>query len=375
MLLQGGAKRRTEDGLPAVSNDVGAGFAYSAGDGAVRVTELLPGFRGSRAGLVVGDTIVKVNDTEMTRESIPKLGELLAGEAGTKVRLTVRHSGSERLEVIELTRERFLSDPATGEQLYPLRAAVKERLAKAPRDAGLLELRAELAGQWSDAKAQVADYTAAIEALSQQTREATAVDLKRLYGRRGNAYVSLEKWQEAAADYAHVVTKETTDEELLTGQARAHAVALLPSPKWIVLSPAKMLSQGGATLTKLGDHSILASGTNPDRDVYSLFAKTDLQKITAIRLEALPDPSLPSNGPGRFPGSDGRGNFHLNELRVFSRGQPCPLTNIIVDYDESGEFRNVIDGKLDATQGWSNYPWAGKANTAVIATRSRSRPG
>jgi hypothetical protein len=95
-----------------------------------------------------------VNDTELTGESIPKLGELLAGEAGTKVRLTVRHSRSEKPQVIELTRERFLSDPATGQQLYPLRAAVNERLAKAPRDAALLELRAELAGQWSDRKAQ-----------------------------------------------------------------------------------------------------------------------------------------------------------------------------------------------------------------------------
>ena len=138
--------------------------------------------------MLPGDVILKVNDTELTRESLAKLDELLAGEAGTKVRLTVRHSGSEKPEVIELTRERFVNDPATGELLYPLRALVKERLAKAPRDAGLLELRAELAGQWSDAKAQVADYTAAIEALAQQKPEAAAADLKRLYGRRGNAH-------------------------------------------------------------------------------------------------------------------------------------------------------------------------------------------
>ena len=44
-----------------------------------------------------------------------------------------------------------------------------------------------------DAKAQVADYTAAIEALAQQKPEAAA-DLKRLYRRRGNAYVGLQKW-------------------------------------------------------------------------------------------------------------------------------------------------------------------------------------
>ena len=227
MLLQGGAKRRTEDGLPAVANEVGAGFAYSSVDGTVRVTELLPGFPGSRAGLIPGDTIVKVNDTELTSESILKLGELLAGDAGTKVRLTVRHSGSERPAVIELTRERFVNDPATGELLYPLRALVDERFAKEPRDARLLELRAELAGQWSDAQAQVAGYTAAIKSLAQQKPEPAAADLKRLNGRRGNAHLALRQWQQAIEDYARGITDATTDEALLSNQALALAESLL----------------------------------------------------------------------------------------------------------------------------------------------------
>ena len=241
MLLQGGAKRRTQDGLPPVDDKVGVGVAYSIADGTVRVTELLhPERRKDESGKIdsslilypsslvkPGDVIVKVNDTELTRESLDKLDQLLAGEAGTKVRLTVRHSGSEKPEVIELTRERFVNDPATGELLYPLRAAVNERLAKEPRDAGLLELRAELAGQWSDAKAQVADYTAAIESLAQQKPEAAAVDLKRLYGRRGNAYVALRQWQQAIDDYARVITDATTDEALLSNQALALAESLL----------------------------------------------------------------------------------------------------------------------------------------------------
>ena len=136
----------TRMGFPPPSTRWALAFAYAAEGETVRVTELLPGFPGSRAGLVPGDTIVKVNDTELTGESIPKLGELLAGEAGTKVRLTVRHAGSDQPEVIELIRARYVKDTATGDQLYPLRAVVNERLAKEPRNAGLLELRAELAG-------------------------------------------------------------------------------------------------------------------------------------------------------------------------------------------------------------------------------------
>jgi tetratricopeptide (TPR) repeat protein len=123
-----------------------------------------------------------------------------------------------------------LDDPESGDPCGPLLRAIEARLAKAPHDAGLLELRAELAGQWSDTKGQLADYTAAIEALTKQGPEARA-DLDRLYGRRGNAYVRLEKWEEAVADFARAVTKETTDEELLTNQALALAGALLRSPK------------------------------------------------------------------------------------------------------------------------------------------------
>jgi len=250
-LLQGGAKRRAQDGLPPVIRRVGLGFAYSNADGAVRVTELPPGFPESRAGLRVGDTIVKVNDTELTEESLSKFSGLLAGEAGTKVRLTVRHSGSEKPAVIELTRQRFVYDSATGEQLYPLRAIVKERLAKEPRDAGLLELRAELAGQeqMPNFANQVSDYSAAIKILAARPDAAVSADLRRLYRRRGDAYVSLQKWREAVEDYAHVVTDETRDAELLIN--RALADVMLTVGKRTVPRPVEAKSTFAASLFRL----------------------------------------------------------------------------------------------------------------------------
>lgn len=220
-LLKGGARRRALDGLPDAVDQVAVGILQSAAGGSIQVLELLPESPAARSHLRPGDVIVKVNDTEMTRESLDKCSELLRGEAGTKVRLTVRHPESEKPEVIELTRERFVADTATGALLNPLRAAVNERLAREPRSPGLLELRAELAGQWSDAKAQAIDYTAAIEALSRQKPGAAAADLKRLYGRRGNAYIALNEWQQAVDDYARVVTDSTTDADLLSRRARA----------------------------------------------------------------------------------------------------------------------------------------------------------
>ena len=141
--------------------------------------------------------------------------------------------------------------------------------------------------------------------------------------------------------------------------------------RWTVLRPTKMQSAGGATLTLKEDGSILASGKNPDRDVYTLVARPGLEHITAIRLDALPDPSLPQNGPGRHPSN---GHFHVNELRVFSGGQPSTLTNMIVDHDERQLFRDAIDGKIDSSIGWSNAPNAGQANTAVVATGLQRAP-
>jgi hypothetical protein len=149
-----------------------------------------------------------------------------------------------------------------------------------------------------------------------------------------------------------------------------------PKPQWTVLKPTQMNSQGGATLSLSEDGSILASGTNPPRDEYTLVARPGLKDITAIRLEALPDPSLPHNGPGR--GYDG--NFHLNKIRVFSGGRPCALTSIIVDHPNMmangpTPYQQIIHGEVDNTPGWGNYPRAGKSNTATIATRLARAPG
>ena len=133
-----------------------------------------------------------------------------------------------------------------------------------------------------------------------------------------------------------------------------------------MLKPTEMKSEGGATLTRLDDNSILAGGKNPDRDVYTVVARPGLEHIVAIRLEALPDPSLPNKGPGRHPGN---GNFYLNELRVIAGGAPVALSASAVDYDEFSESQKIIDGKIDGLAGWANAARPGEANTAIVSTR------
>jgi hypothetical protein len=82
---------------------------------------------------------------------------------------------------------------------------------------------------------------------------------------------------------------------------------------WTVLDPLSFSSASGETLTEQPDHSILVSGLLPQTDIFTIKAPTTLTGITGIRLEALTDPSLPRNGPGRQPQN---GNFVLAEFSV-----------------------------------------------------------
>jgi mono/diheme cytochrome c family protein len=82
--------------------------------------------------------------------------------------------------------------------------------------------------------------------------------------------------------------------------------------QWQPLRPTRLVSTNGTTLTPAGDGSIVASGSNPKAETYVLEAKAPFQQITGIRIEALPDTSLPGGGPGR----DYYGNFKLMDVKV-----------------------------------------------------------
>jgi hypothetical protein len=96
---------------------------------------------------------------------------------------------------------------------------------------------------------------------------------------------------------------------------------------WTVLHLASFSSANGQTLTEQPDFSLLASGTNPSTDTLTLTAATSLTGITGIRLEMLPDLSLPSNGPGR---AGSNGNFVLSEFTVGITAVPEPADHAAV---------------------------------------------
>jgi mono/diheme cytochrome c family protein len=149
-------------------------------------------------------------------------------------------------------------------------------------------------------------------------------------------------------------------------QAEWESAVRSESSAWTVLQPSTMTSSGGATLTKQPDGSILASGAHDNRDVYTITAATELKDITAFRIEALPDESLPAKGPGR----GGDGNFVLNDFKVGVRPAGEVAKSVrgrFVRLELSGEKRMIHIAELQAFSGEENAAIKGAASQSSTA--------
>lgn len=81
---------------------------------------------------------------------------------------------------------------------------------------------------------------------------------------------------------------------------------------WSVLKPVAVHASGNSTHQVLDDQSILIGGERPDTATYVVVLDGVPSNSRGLRLEALPDPSLPQKGPGRA----GNGNFVVSEIVV-----------------------------------------------------------
>jgi len=131
-------------------------------------------------------------------------------------------------------------------------------------------------------------------------------------------------------------------------------------PTWVVPSLVAMKSAGGATLTKRDDGSVAVTGTNPPKETLTFTLETDQSRLTAIRIEALADPSLVKNGPGRAA----NGNFCLTDLVVTAgpKGGKASAVKLKVPrstFDQKGlGVAAAIDGDPNNT-GWAVDPQFG----------------
>lgn len=133
------------------------------------------------------------------------------------------------------------------------------------------------------------------------------------------------------------------------------------SAKWQVLKPRKMTASSGATLKPGADGSISASGKEGKTDDYTIIGSGKLQKITAIKIEALADDKLGSKGPGR------KGNFVINEIELTSGKTKAVFANASSTYDQSKFGANAaIDGNAGKDSGWAVGGSLGKDHHLVV---------
>src|SRR4029077_3998223 len=137
--------------------------------------------------------------------------------------------------------------------------------------------------------------------------------------------------------------------------------------RWDALEIDTVSTAHGSTPAKLPDRSVRFGGPRPEREVYTLMAKT-LTGVTAVRLEVMTDDSLPHKGPGR----QDNGNLHLNEFRVEASPADRPtemsavkIRSAVADFDQAGwDISRAIDGQPGTA--WGIYPAVGRPHQAVF---------
>lgn len=139
------------------------------------------------------------------------------------------------------------------------------------------------------------------------------------------------------------------------------------------LDDLKVESDGNVKFATQKDGSFLVSGPNPDSVTYSITGKTTVTGVTAMRLDVLPDNSLPVKGPGRVA----HGNFVLSEMTVeasptanFVNARKLEFAGAKADFEQADKpwrAANVIDGKDDT--GWAVAPQFGKEHWAIFGLK------
>jgi hypothetical protein len=158
---------------------------------------------------------------------------------------------------------------------------------------------------------------------------------------------------------------ETRYQTWLAGQKKSRT-------PWVALPP--LAAKSNMPLLEIEpDHAVFASGDFTKRDVYDVtldLSAAGSEPVTALRLEVLPDPRLPANGPGAAYYEGRKGDFFLSEVKASADGQPVPFADASVSFGKisigSGAAKgtNIFDG--DGSTGWSTATQEGQSNELVI---------
>ena len=187
-------------------------------------------------------------------------------------------------------------------------------------------------------------------------------------------------WDELAAKWPadaspHTPRGATLAERFAAWEAEASAGAVA----WQVVRPAA-LTTNLPHLVLRDDGSILGSGDVTKSDVYKLELPAREAVTRSIRLEVLPDESLPAHGPGLCAYEGPKGDFFLSEIEFEAAGRRLEVAAATDSFSGSpfaGKGQSsaaaTIDG--DMSSGWSTNGEQGRAHAAVYRFAEEVPPG
>ena len=173
---------------------------------------------------------------------------------------------------------------------------------------------------------------------------------------------------------AETLRFEVENRDLLAELRAFESEIAAAAPVWTPLEPVAFKAASGARFKKQPDESLVVAGEVQEKDAYTVTVRTTLEGITAFRLDALPDPSLPQKGPGR----SSSGSFVVTGLKVVEGRAPLALSRAAADINERNRSAYQAIDSLPAS-GWGATAddEAGHAHFLVVQAREapRATPG
>ena len=159
-----------------------------------------------------------------------------------------------------------------------------------------------------------------------------------------------------------VDTRDLTAEQ----DALEERVAAAP-PVFAPLEVVRFEAESGASHRLLDDGSVVVpvdpGAEAVKSDAYTVTVRSGLRGITALRLEALPDPALPEQGPGR----SSSGAFVLTRVAVTEGERPLSLSSAFADTsDRARPAALAVDSHDDTGWGVTSEEQAGRPHSLLV---------
>lgn len=138
---------------------------------------------------------------------------------------------------------------------------------------------------------------------------------------------------------------------------------------WNVLKSQTMTALSGSAMKVLEDSSILVAGDGPAKEKYTVIFPFNESRLTGLRLEAIPDKSLPRGGVGR---SLNDGNFVLTGIQLSVKSKSgavteIPLVKAEADFSQDNyPVDHALKNDDPKKHGWAVAPNVAKPHTAVF---------